>query len=176
MNQYIEWLEKMHSFNLPRYEDLPVIPLYLDQVLEYINAYLEPLLHESKLTSAMINNYVKQKLMPAPFKKKYMKDHLAYIITITVLKQVTNISNIVEGVRAVRKEYGKAEAYNTFVSFVEMGVQTVILENKVEIKEADSKDTESLFVPMRAACIALAAKLLAEKSLTNIIKKEKNYE
>ena len=104
-----EWIGSLKTLKLPNYNELPTIPLYLDQVLEYVNVTLKPIFGEDSvfITSAMINNYVKQKLMPAPVKKRYDRDHLAYIITITVLKQVVSIPNVVSGILTVREHYEK---------------------------------------------------------------------
>ncbi|MBQ5797273.1 MAG: DUF1836 domain-containing protein [Firmicutes bacterium] len=60
------------DFKLPHWNDLPAIPLYLDQVLSLVDEWLGPYLSsEGKpiMTKTMINNYVKQKFIPAPVKK-----------------------------------------------------------------------------------------------------------
>ncbi|SUP52922.1 Domain of uncharacterised function (DUF1836) [Weissella viridescens] len=65
-------LNKWDDFKLPRWDTLPGIDLYLDQVIELINGYLAPVTpaDEKKiLTASMLNNYVKQDLMPAPIKR-----------------------------------------------------------------------------------------------------------
>ena len=73
---------------LPRWEELPDLDLYMDQVLSLIHRYLgrEESPDGKVLTSSMVNNYVKMRLMPAPEKKKYSRVHLAYLIAICVLK------------------------------------------------------------------------------------------
>jgi Domain of unknown function (DUF1836). len=45
----------------------------------------------------MVNNYVKNGLLPHPEKKRYTREHLAYLIAITFLKQVVSINDIEEG-------------------------------------------------------------------------------
>ena len=60
---------------LPRWEDLPDIELYMDQVLTLISKYLSMFNEvsgaEKLITPSMINNYVKAKLVAAPINKKY---------------------------------------------------------------------------------------------------------
>ncbi|QOD86410.1 DUF1836 domain-containing protein [Weissella viridescens] len=90
-------LNKWDDFKLPRWDTLPGIDLYLDQVIELINGYLAPVTpaDEKKiLTASMLNNYVKQDLMPAPVKKKYSRQHLVFLIVITLMKQTFTLSEI----------------------------------------------------------------------------------
>ena len=63
------------KFHLPRWNELPNIDLYLDQVVNLINSTLSPYIFlnndEKKeniqvLTKTMINNYVKNNLIEAP--------------------------------------------------------------------------------------------------------------
>ena len=42
----------------------------------------------------MINNYVKNGLIPHPDKKKYTKEHLAGLMAVCMLKQVLSIQDI----------------------------------------------------------------------------------
>ena len=166
-----EWIDTLKDFKLPKYEQLPSIPLYLDQVLEYVNGILSPLFYDESMsvTSAMINNYVKQKLMPAPVKKRYDQDHLAYIITITVLKQVVSIPNVVSGIEVVRSHYSKEQAYDIFTQEVVNGIQTVIAQTfgGVSLKPHFNHD---VLVPIKGASIAFAAKLISERALLAEIK------
>ncbi len=78
------------------WEDLPRIYLYLDQLLTLTEEQLEPLnaTGERLLTSSMINNYVKQKLLPPPVKKRYSRDQHSRLIIIALLKNVLSIADI----------------------------------------------------------------------------------
>ena len=49
---------------------------------------------DRELTASMVNNYVKHKAMPAPVRKKYTREHLAYLVVICTLKPVLPISTI----------------------------------------------------------------------------------
>ena len=92
-----ERIEKIIKHHLPRWNELPEIDLYLDQVVNYLEKYLGILGSNDDdkiITKTMINNYVKQGIMPAPEKKKYGKTHIAYLMVICILKQVYSIGDI----------------------------------------------------------------------------------
>ena len=42
----------------------------------------------------MINNYVKSKVLPPPVRKRYSREHIAYLVFICMLKQVLSIADI----------------------------------------------------------------------------------
>ncbi len=73
------------------WEDLPDIPLYMDQVVGYLSGQLISFEDGEGLTSAMINNYIKDGLLSRVKGKKYDKEHLAYLIAISAMKQVLSI-------------------------------------------------------------------------------------
>ena len=72
MNEYTAWREGLKKLNIPKWDDLPNIELYMDQVVAYVNTVLEPL-PMPPITPAMVNNYVKKQVLMAPKKKKYPK-------------------------------------------------------------------------------------------------------
>ena len=61
---------------------------------EYLSIFAAVSNEERLITSTMINNYVKMKIIPAPVKKKYHKRHLAYMIIVCILKQTLSIPTI----------------------------------------------------------------------------------
>lgn len=91
-----EWARQGQEAAPPAWEELPGIPLYMDQVILYLGESLELFQREgsSLLTSSMINNYVKTGLIPHPDKKKYTKEHLAGLMAVCMLKQVLPIQDI----------------------------------------------------------------------------------
>lgn len=92
----LEIFSKIAHHSIPKWNDLPEIDLYMDQVIALMEKYLsDTSSQDTKLiTPSMINNYVKLGIMPAPFKKKYSREHLAYLVIICSLKQVMPIANI----------------------------------------------------------------------------------
>ena len=60
-------------FHIPRYDELPSLPLYREQVIGYIENHMAPLStdpSEALITSSMVNNYIKAGLIAAPQKKR----------------------------------------------------------------------------------------------------------
>ena len=60
--------ESVRHFRLPRYEEIPNVGLYLEQVTKYISEYLDPI-QEGALTASMISNYVKKHLIDTAQKR-----------------------------------------------------------------------------------------------------------
>lgn len=94
----LDWGKMLKDFSLPGWEDFPALPLYMDQVIYLLNGYLSPVPGNPEedllVTPAMINNYVKLKIVPAPVKKRYNRLHLAYLVMVCVLKQSMNTRDI----------------------------------------------------------------------------------
>jgi hypothetical protein len=102
--------------SLPKYEDLPDIDLYMDQVISLMEKYLGPgPTPESRLlTPAMVNNYVKMKAMPPPVKKRYTRSHLVYLLVICSLKQVVPIASIRDIIVSEIRRLGESDFYRQF--------------------------------------------------------------
>ena len=87
-------------------------------MLTYLERHLNTFAMSSldkQITSSMINNYVKQKIIPAPVKKKYSKMHLAYLIIICILKQSLSISSISKMIPSDLNEQEIMLVYTSFV-------------------------------------------------------------
>lgn len=86
------------DFQMPRWEEIPDLGLYMDQVVLYVQRTCEGLYgaEESRrlLTPAMVNNYVKAGLIPRPSGKKYSREQLAAILMIVQLKGVLSMDMI----------------------------------------------------------------------------------
>ena len=57
--------ESVRSFHIPRLGEIPDVGLYLEQVTRYVNRSIAGC-GLSPITSSMVSNYVKQKIIPAP--------------------------------------------------------------------------------------------------------------
>lgn len=71
--------------------EFPDIGLYMDQVVSYMHRQLINFEGDSQITSAMVNNYIKDKLLPRADGKKYSREHLAGLTEICLLKQVLSV-------------------------------------------------------------------------------------
>ncbi len=75
------------------WDSLPDLELYMDQVLTYMPRQYGVSRKEERLTSSMVNNYIKEGLLPRANGKKYSKEHLAYLTVISMLKQVLSVKD-----------------------------------------------------------------------------------
>lgn len=167
-NSRTEWEIELQQFSLPKWNELPDIPVYKDQLVTLVNRYTLPFKlctsGPQLVTASMINNYVKQQLILAPTNKKYDQRHIARLIIITTLKQCFDMSIIQQGIvqQILASEDYKA-AYDHFCTQ---------MENTVHLFLADSVDEHlelrlpnPLYQPIQMATIALTAKLVTEKSI-----------
>lgn len=113
-----EWEKHMNDFCLPVWEDIPNFGLYMEQVTILLHEYLNYLPSDKKdeqlITAAAINNYVRQKVMPEPKKKKYFRIHIAYLIIIITLKQGLSIAMIQ---KLIPSDLSEEEAREVYLSF-----------------------------------------------------------
>lgn len=144
-----EMLDEVQKFNL---NDIPDLDLYMDQVTTYINKkfYASKRKEDDKLlTKTMINNYAKSKLLPAPEKKKYSKDHILALSLIFFFKNVISISDVTTVMEPIMANYFHSEEnsledlVNNFVSYVQREDMSESILN--EFKDIDDifKDTAS---------------------------------
>ena len=90
-------VEQLSKHKTVQWENLPDLPLYMDQVVTYLERQLElfqSVQSEKLVTASMINNYVKSKLIPRPEKKKYTREHLSRLLMVCTLKQVLPIQQV----------------------------------------------------------------------------------
>lgn len=113
----------INEFHIPRWNELPNVDLYLDQVVNLINSTLSPyiFLNNDKkkeniqvLTKTMINNYVKNNLIEAPEKKLYSKIQLSKLFVICILKQVYSMQDIRTLISISLEKTKAQEKYDTF--------------------------------------------------------------
>ena len=110
-------LEEIKAYRSPRWDKLPDIDLYMDQVLVVLDKYLcifKNNDNEKIITSAMINNYVKQKITKPPVNKKYTRYHVAFLYVVCVLKNFVSLSDICIGVGSLLEGRHSAEAFDMF--------------------------------------------------------------
>ena len=81
--------DTIKNFHIPRWNELPTLDLYMDQVIALIDTTLGAFFSEigaASLTKNMVNNYVKAKIVDAPVNKKYPKLSVPMIIVVYILK------------------------------------------------------------------------------------------
>lgn len=169
MEKILEWAKEGTQLSPPGWEQLPTIPLYVDQVLLYLRDTLRFFERDEEdvlLTNSMINNYVKNGVLPHPEKKKYNRAHLAELVTICMLKQVLAIQDI----RTLLRNEGPAEEmYADFLSAHTGAVR----ETCGELAESCEKGEDLRRAALRLAAEANAKRAAAERILKELAEEEK---
>lgn len=170
------WETYLERYRLPAWEELPDIGLYMEQVVVVLKHYLDYLPPELKeeqfITAATINNYVRNKQMPQPIKKRYYRVHLAYLMMICSLKQGLSLSLIQKLVPADLSEEELKSIYTTYVERHHIAAQYFIQQVRLsaadflhheERNELASDRPEDMIAA--SAVVGGFARLLAEKLL-----------
>lgn len=138
MNIEKNYDEEIKQFHLPRWNELPNVDLYLDQVVCLLESYLSNYIKEGNekeekvVTKTMINNYVKHKVIKPPINKKYTKEHLAYLFVIFILKQAYSMDDIRKLIRLAIKTSPANQSYDRFCDELEEAIRlTFIGENYI---------------------------------------------
>ncbi len=143
-------LDKVH---IPRWNELPNVDLYLDQVVTFINSSLSEILsfntnadkdENQILTKTMINNYVKNNLIEAPVKKKYSKIQCAKIFAICILKQVFSMNEIYKLIEIALKHSDVEHAYDSFCNHFEKALSCAY--NKEDFLDEDTTQNDNKYL------------------------------
>lgn len=168
-DELIKFLEDILEFSLPRWDELPDIELYMDQVITFIdkNVSIFPAIDtKGIITPSMVNNYVKLNLIPKPVKRKYSKLHLAYLIAISILKHVYTIQEVRDGISFQAMIHGEKDAYNLFCREQELALKSLakhILSGDNTSLDNLSIEAENLVIKM--STLAFASKVIGEKTI-----------
>ena len=144
------------NFHIPRWNELPTIDLYLDQLVSLLDQYLSNYIiidSDSKndknvendkdgkiITKTMINNYVKHKVINPPNNKKYNREHIAFLFVVCILKQVYSINDIVKLIDLAINGTSTEKAYNRFCNELEMAIKVTFAGEEYPSKKLISKD------------------------------------
>ena len=157
---------KINEFHIPRWSEFPAIDIYLDQLVTYLDTYLNPYISSEEnpvITKTMINNYVKQQVIPAPTKKKYSREHIAYLFVICTLKQVYSISDIGKLISLTIQYFELSKAYNRFCANFEISVKNAFSRKQFPKVE---KMTEEQYL-LKNVVQSVADKLYVEMKFLN---------
>ena len=114
MNQHSEEMRReldkiFDSFPHIHTTDIPGIDLYMDQVTTFLQENLRGLSRDPEddkfLTKTMINNYVKNKVLFPPVKKKYSREHMMLLIMIYYMKSFLSIGDIRTIITPIMERY-----------------------------------------------------------------------
>ena len=155
----------LSGFTVTDVEEIPKIDLYMDQVLTFLTERLRRTARKSDadklLTKTMVKNYVKNKVMIPPVKKKYGRDHILLLMVIYYMKSFLSIDDIRRIVGPVSEKYARpttksaeqhsgkkhrysmSDVYTEIFRYVSGGVERFPAEVEKILKESDQAFTEA---------------------------------
>jgi len=158
------------NFHIPRWEELPNIDLYMDQVVSFVEESLISLFpskddNEDKVvTKTMINNYVKHGILTPPINKKYNRTHLARLIVICILKQVYSINDINSLIALALETSGIEISYNKFCILVERAIDSTFKKEEFVYPNEELTDERYL---LKTVVQTFVNKLYVQKTFLN---------
>lgn len=119
--------QEIAALRFPRYEEIPQIDLYMDQLIGYIDELLAPIRPkgEKRLTASMVNNYVKQGLVPQPRAKRYSREHIAYLTGVVILKRTLSLAEIDNLLTVSSEAFPTGHTYDFFITVFEESLRAL---------------------------------------------------
>ena len=175
---FLSKIKSFKNFNMPRWDDLPEIDLYMDQVISVTDKLLSSLSVEDTpiLTPSMINNYVKNRIIPPPVKKKYSREHLAKLIIICIMKPIMEISAIADIMTRNEALFGTAQMLDKFSSMFEKNIASRARSSELAMESTKKTEEMLCAIAIENAVKAGAEKVIAEHAYAEIRKIEKTTE
>ena len=173
------FINRFLNFRCPRWEDFPDIGLYMDQVVSFIEQQLgvfNEIGDNRAITSAMINNYVKQKIIAAPNKKRYCKEQTVRLYIICLLKRCFNISEINDMMQIFLGRYENRVAFNLFGIELENSLRLAFDPNYIVPCKIEESNEYGI---LEAVLRAFSNKLFAQTCITQYntqIKDSKDFQ
>jgi len=162
MDQLTELREKLRTQRPVSWEQLPDFPLYMDQVLSYMDRQVLRFGDDDGLTAAMVNNYTKSGLVPRAEGKKYNREHLAYLTSICILKRVMSARDI-GTVLSAELESGKdvPGGYESFRDTLDKALNLI-----TDVMEAYPDEQDAADAAVHFALLSYAAGLASDRFLS----------
>ena len=155
----------MQDFALPRYEQIPDIGLYLEQVTKYISEYAQAL-SQPPLTGSMVSNYVKKGIIKSPVKKQYDREQIAHLMFITLAKSILSLDDLQKFILLQQQTYAVSTAYDYFCRELEAALHFVFDPSEEPIRVPPSNGDEKTI--LRNIVITIAHKIYLEKYISAV--------
>ena len=177
-NKLIDWVTEMENYRMPNWNDLPDIDLYMDQVITYLEKQLAIFSKnddEKFITPAMINNYVKNEIIPRPLNKKYTREHMAHLISVLRLKNILSLMDINRLISYEKQNKPMDALFDQINSIQDEAFKETTLRVRDSLEKLDSdnsgKDNEERLslLALKFALEANANRIAAEKILDEIM-------
>lgn len=149
------------QLTFPAYDGLPDIELYMDQVLDFLSRSRTSM-RDDKISSAMVNNYIKADILPRARGKKYSREHLVYLAIIIRLKQILSVKDTGALIKASKADKSDEEFFDGFRELVGESFGEII----EMLKTSDDKAAD---VAMRLAVQSYVYKIASEYFIDNLL-------
>ena len=160
-------IERFLNYTLESPDNIPNIPLYMDQVTSYLEDLFSDLRvneDDKVLTKTMINNYVKAQVISSPIKKKYDQENIIKLMMLYLLKNTLSLSQIdllFKRMDNVEDMYKKFIDYDQYV--------------RDSLKADQPKDISEAYI-LKLLLSSQLQKKYAEILLESLVEKEKAAE
>lgn len=160
-----KWCEENMEIRLPRWEELPELELYMDQVIAFTEKHLQFFSADGTkvITPSIINNYVKLGIIPAPVRKRYSRTHLAYLIMVCTLKQILPIPTVQAIIERKVQRFSVDTVYNNFCEQQELVLKKALGEASMRFIDGGDYAFVLEDISLSMAISANAEKAVAEK-------------
>ena len=161
------WAQSVEAYSPLPWDRMPEIELYMDQVITYMEkqlAFYRRNEQSKMLTPSMINNYVKDALLPRPDRKKYSREHLASLMMICLLKPILSIPDIQLLNSNLRRSGTPEEVYTLFMASQDSALKNVA-SRLLKSRNKRSTDEDLHTLAMQLTLEANACRIAAEKIL-----------
>ncbi len=148
MNDTKNALTFISNFHIPRWEELPAIDLYMDQVISFTNSTVGNFFDKTgmaPLTKSMVNNYVKAKIIDPPVNKKYSRLSVAMVLVVYILKSFYSTEEIRKLIDIGLSLPNNSVTYNRFCDAVEKAV-TAVFSGSIHIEDIGEEGRERRYL------------------------------
>lgn len=166
----MDTLEVMPANNcqLPRWHEIPKMGLFLEQTVRYLNDCFDQLDDSFQVTPAMISNYVKMKIITNPAGKTYTREQIAYLIYLSIMKNVLPLTDITKMFAIQKKQYSTEVAYNYFCDEF-ANVMQYVFTNQNSLDYVGGELTPAKLL-LKNAILAIVYKIFVKKQLALLAK------
>ncbi|MGN0968699.1 MAG: DUF1836 domain-containing protein [Oscillospiraceae bacterium] len=169
MEELRELKERMKEERPAPWEAMPDIALYMDQLISYMPRQLIRFEESENLTSAMVNNYIKDGLLPRAEGKRYGQTHLAYLTAICALKQVLSVKEMKTLISSGTAGREPERLYSHFCGELDRA-----LNETAEGLDAETEQEDLARLALGLALRSYANKLACERILSLLQDREEN--
>lgn len=171
---FLESSAAVAEIHIPRWAELPEFELYMDQVIALAEKNLSALYIDRKglLTPSMINNYVKNGVLPPPKNKKYNRTHLAILMIVCAMKPVMEISSVSDIIGRSLQADSIENVLDEFARMYENELSASVKKARLALEASHNAELLS-FIAIENTLKASAARTVALHAYNAIIADDK---